>query len=149
MGQSNRVISAMAISRRPSSASHDRMLCAATFVKHSMQGYHASFRNAQPDAVGSILRLPTCSGLYWALSNSRYLTVSPYSVDDNSNMAHFKTDSELMTNLVPASAVPAGHKFVTVLDENDQVIVISLSNDRAPKLQASVSGCDPGLSFPC
>ena len=52
-------------------------------------------------------------------------------------MAHVTTDAELMTNYVSAVPVPAGSHFVTVLDENLQTIVLSLSNDKVPQLQIS------------
>jgi hypothetical protein len=52
-------------------------------------------------------------------------------------MAFFKTDAELMTNYVSARPVPAGSHFVTVLDEKSRPMVVSLSNDKVPKLQIS------------
>ena len=52
-------------------------------------------------------------------------------------MAHVKADAELMTNYVSAVLVPAGSHFATVLDEKSQTVVVSLSNDKVPKLQIS------------
>jgi len=50
-------------------------------------------------------------------------------------MASFNVDAELMTNYVAASPVPAGSHFKTLLDNNSKSMVVSLSNDKLPKLQ--------------
>lgn len=49
-------------------------------------------------------------------------------------MASVTADSEFMTNYVAASSVPAGTHFVTLLDEHNHPMVVSLSNDKVPKL---------------
>jgi hypothetical protein len=60
-------------------------------------------------------------------------------------MASFRTDAELMTNYVAASAVPAGSLFKSLLDNNGKPMVISLSNDKPPKLQVGECSYDHNL----
>jgi hypothetical protein len=51
-------------------------------------------------------------------------------------MASIRYDTELMMNHIAAMSVPAGSKFVTVLDpESRRPVVISLSNNPTPILQ--------------
>jgi hypothetical protein len=51
-------------------------------------------------------------------------------------MASIRYDTELMMNHIAAMSVPAGSKFVTVLDpDSRRPAVISLSNDATPILQ--------------
>ncbi|KAL2002673.1 hypothetical protein VTN02DRAFT_6208 [Thermoascus thermophilus] len=50
-------------------------------------------------------------------------------------MAYVKTDAELMTNLIAAKPVPTGSHFAAALDESSRPMVVSLSDDKVPKLQ--------------
>ncbi|RAQ76530.1 hypothetical protein COH20_010367 [Aspergillus flavus] len=48
-------------------------------------------------------------------------------------MAYTRVDAELMTNYVAARNVPAGSHFIAALDQNDELMVFSLSDDPVPK----------------
>lgn len=58
---------------------------------------------------------------------------------EGSKMAYVKTDAELMTNLIAAKPVPTGSHFAAALDESSRPMVVSLSDDKVPKLQISMS----------
>lgn len=60
-------------------------------------------------------------------------------------MAYTRVDAELMTNYVAARNVPAGSHFIAALDQNDELMVFSLSDDPVPKFLLSMCRIRPSL----